>query len=110
MYFIFHKSDGEIEESNENKYLTLFSTDENKDILKLYTELRNKIKNLIRSITNVLGDYDEKYMRIKFNSDDNLLLNKILKLHISIIVVRSDFQEDTKCCPRVFLDEYLYEL
>ena len=110
MNFIFHKSDGEIEESNENKYLTLFSTDENKDILKLYTELRNKIKNLIRSITNVLGDYDEKYMRIKFNSDDNLLLNKILKLHISIIVVRSDFQEDTKCCPRVFLDEYLYEL
>ena len=35
-----------------------------------------KIKDLIRSITNTLDDYDEKYMRIKFNSDKNLPLNK----------------------------------
>ena len=30
----------------------------------------NKIKDLIKSITNNSDNYDEKYMKIKFNSDD----------------------------------------
>ena len=49
-------------------------------------------------------------MKIKFNSDDNLPLNKILMLHSLIIVVRSIFQEDKKYYTQVFLDEGLYEL
>ena len=43
-----------------------------------------------------MGDYDEKYMKIKSNPDDNLPLNKILKVHDLTIVVRSVFQEDKK--------------
>ena len=39
--------------------------------LKMYAELWNKLKYLIRSITNISGDYDKKYIKIKFNSDDN---------------------------------------
>ena len=49
-------------------------------------------------------------MKIKFNSDDSLPLNKTLKLHNMTIIVRSVFQEDGKYYPQVFLDEYLYEL
>ena len=49
-------------------------------------------------------------MRIKFNSDDNLPLNKILKLHNLKVIVRSVFEEDGKYYPQVFLDERLYEL
>ena len=49
-------------------------------------------------------------MKIKFNSDDNLPLNKVLKLHNSTIVVRSVFQEDNKYYPQVFLDKGLCEL
>ena len=48
-------------------------------------------------------------MKIKFNSDDNLSLNKILKLHNLKIIVRSVFEEDGKYYPQVFLDEYVYE-
>ena len=48
-------------------------------------------------------------MKIKFNSDDDLPLNKILKLHILTIIVRSAFEEDSKCYPQVFLDECLYK-
>ena len=33
-------------------------------------------------------------MKIKFDSDDNLPLNKMLKLHISTAIVRSVFEED----------------
>ena len=40
-------------------------------------------------MTNTLDDYDEQYMKIKYNLDDNLPLNKILKLHNLTTVVRS---------------------
>ena len=53
-----------------------------------------------------LGDYDEKYIKIKFNSDDDLSLNKILKLHNLTLLVRSVSQEDNKYYPQVFLDEW----
>ena len=49
-------------------------------------------------------------MRIKFNSDDDLPLNKILKLHNLTIIVRSVFEEDGKYYPQVFLDKCLYEI
>ena len=49
-------------------------------------------------------------MKIKFISDDNLLLKKILKLHNLTVIVRSVFEEDSKYYPRVFLDKCLYEL
>ena len=49
-------------------------------------------------------------MKIKFNSDDNLPLNKILKLNNLTVIVRSVFEEDGKYYPQVFFDECLYEL
>ena len=49
-------------------------------------------------------------MNIKFNSDDNLQLNKTLKLHDKVIVIRSAFEEQGKCYPQVYLDECLHEL
>ena len=49
-------------------------------------------------------------MKIKFNPDDNLSLNKILKLHNMTIVNRSVFQENDKYYPEDFLDECLYEV
>ena len=48
-------------------------------------------------------------MKIKFNSDDNLHLNKPLKFLSVTIIVRSVF-EDGKYYPQVFLDECLYEV
>ena len=49
-------------------------------------------------------------MKVQFNSDDNLPLNKRLKLPNLTIIVRSVFQEDNKFYPQVFLDECWYEL
>ena len=43
-------------------------------------------------------------MKIKFGSDNNLLLNKMLKLHNLTIVVISVFEEENKYYPQVFLD------
>ena len=48
-------------------------------------------------------------MKIKFNSDDDLPLNKQLKFFNLTIIVRTVF-EDGKYYPQIFLNECLYEL
>ena len=110
LYLIIGEVDGFIAEKNGNKYLTLVSTDKNKEVLIKYIELWDKIKNLIGCNSIKAGEYEKDFMKIKFNSDDNLPLNKILKIHNMTIVIRSAFQEDNKYYPQVFLDECLYEL
>ena len=56
-----------------------------------------------------MGEYGKDFMKIKFNSDDNSPLNKTLKLHNMIIIIKSVFKED-KYYSQAFLDEYLCEL
>ena len=56
------------------------------------------------------GEYEKDSMRIKFNSNGNLLLNKTLKLHNMTIIIRSAYEEDGTFYPQICLDECLYEL
>ena len=62
------------------------STDENKEVSKKYTDVCNRIKNETKTINGGKENYYEKdYMKIKFNSDDDLPLNKPLKFHLMTI-------------------------
>ena len=72
--------------------------------------MRIKIRDLIRSITKNLDDYNEKFMKIKFDSDGNLPLNKWIESPIIAIVVRAVFRKNDKYYPKVFLDECLYKI
>ena len=111
LYLIIGNVDGYIEEINANKYLTFASTDKNNKVLEKYAKLWNEIRYHIQAINSgKSGEYDKDYMIIKFNSNDNLPLNKILKLHMLTIIVRSVFEEDGKYCPQIFLDECLREV
>ena len=56
------------------------------------------------------GEYSKDFMKIKFDTDDNLPLNKPLKMRMLAIIVRSVFEEDGKFYPHVYLDRCLYEL
>ena len=49
-------------------------------------------------------------MKIKFDSDDNLPLNTVLKFHILTIIIRNIFEKDAKYYPQIFLDNSLYEI
>ena len=62
-----------------------------------YTELWDETKYLTKTLNgDGAGGYGKDFMKIKFNSDDNLSLNKILKLHMLTVIVRSVFQENGK--------------
>ena len=90
--------------------MTLVPTNESKEMITKYEELLNKIRDLIRSINKKSDDYVENYMKIKFNSDDELSVNKTIEIHSMIITVRAVFHENNKYYPQFFLDEYLYKL
>ena len=90
--------------------MTIVSTDESRDMVKMYEELWNKIRDLVRSINNNPNNYDEKYMKIKFKSDDDLPLKKRLQRYNMIINIKSVFHEGNKNYPQFFLDIYLYKL
>ena len=77
---IFRYVSGYFEDINGKKYLTLIPSNESKEKIKKYEELWIKIRDLIRSITKNSDDYDEKYMKIKFNSDCELPLNKTVEI------------------------------
>ena len=99
-----------IEEKNGNKWLIFDSVDKNKEVLKKYANVWNGIKNKIKAINGDECGYGEDYMKIKFNSDDDLPLNKRLKFHNVTITIRSVFEESNKFYPQLFLDDALYEL
>ena len=102
LYLHINHASGYIEEKDANKYLIFDSTDKNQELLKKYNDVFNGIRGKIKEICSNECDYEKDYMRIKFNSDDNLPLNKLLKFHIMTITIRSVFQKDVKLYPQVF--------
>ena len=110
LYLLVNHTNGFIEQKNGNKYLIFDSTDENKELLKIYNDVWNGIKNKIEEVSSGECDYEKDYIKIRFNSDDDLPLNKLLKFHLMTITIRSVFEEDGKFYPNVFLDDTLYEL
>ena len=49
-------------------------------------------------------------MKTKFNSENGLPLNKLLKFHVMNVIIRSVFEEDGKLYPQLFLDDTLHKL
>ena len=59
-----------------------------------YTELWEDIKNLIEKVNDKPCEYGKDFMKIEFKSDNNLPLNKTLRLHNLTRIVGSVFQEE----------------
>ena len=112
LYLIFNNLDPYIEKSDENKYLIFASTQKNKIVLKNYTKLWDEIKEQIELIT---GDkvikYSKDFMKIKFETDDDLSISKMINTPVCVIIVRGIiFEEvDNTYYPQVLLQECFYE-
>ena len=84
LYLVFENVDGYIiEESNGDKYLIFVSIDKTKKVLKRYTKFCNEIKSQIETINGgEPTEYEKDFMKIRFESDDNLHLGKILSIPV----------------------------
>ena len=99
LYLLFNHANGYIEEKNENKYLISDSIDENKQLLKKHNDVWSGKKDKIEEVSSGECDCEKDYMKVKFNSDNDLPLKKPLKFHSVTIIIRSSFEEDGKLYP-----------
>ena len=91
LYLLITHANGYVEEKGVNKYLVFDSTDENKELIKKYNDAFNGIRDKIKEVSSDEYDYEKDYMKIKFNSDDDLPLSKQLKFHHMTVTTRSVF-------------------
>ena len=109
LYLNIYTLDGFIEEKDGSKYLNVALTDYNN--IQKYSEVWKEIKNQIVKINNgSWGEYDKDYMKIKFDSDDDLPLNKVMKFYDLTVIIRSIFEKDGKYYPQIFLDNSLCDV
>ena len=71
-------------------------TDENKELLKRYDDVFNETMGKIKKIDDDWLKYTKEYTKIKFNSEDNLPLNKPLKFYQMTITIRCVISEENK--------------
>ena len=88
-------------------YLIIFG---DADVLRKFANIQKSIRAKIEENTGGIVQYDKDYMKIKFESNDNLPIDNIVNMHQVTIIIRSVFAQNGKFYPQLFLDDALYEL
>ena len=88
-------------------YLIIFG---DADVLRKFANIWKSIRAKIEENTGGIVQYDKDYMKIKFESNDNLPIDNTVNIHQSIIIIRSVFAQNSIFYPQLFLDDALYEL
>ena len=94
-----NNGNGYIEKKDSNRYLVFDLTDKNKELLKKYSDIFNRIMGKIREIDDDWLEYSKDYMKIRFTSDNNFPLNKTIKFYNMTVTIRCVFSEDNKFYP-----------
>ena len=111
LYLMINEMIGHFEEKNENKYLVLDDVDENKEVSKKYEEVWEGVKKEIETINGgEKVEHGKDLKRNRFESNDDLPMNKPIRLHLLTIIIRCVFSEGGQFYPQLFLDDTLYEL
>ena len=90
--------------------MVFYDSGENKKLLERHDDIFNGILSKIKKIDYDWLEFSKDYMKIRFSSDDNLPLNKPLKLCNMTVTIRYAFSKDNKLYPQVFLDDALFSL
>ena len=88
-------------------YLIIFG---GANVLRKFANIWKSIRAKIEKNTGGIVQYDKDYMKIKFESNDNLPTDNIVNMHQVTIIIRSVFAQNGKFYPQLFLDDALYEL
>ena len=102
---------GYIDKINDKKYLNISITTGNGDILLVYEKMWNYIRKGIKEVNDGKDvEYDKNLKRIKFECDDDFPLDKLLKLHGLVLIIRHVIEINEKYYPQIFLDSCYYEI
>ena len=109
LYIVFNDLDVMFRKSGKNKYLIFSSTGKNKLMLENYTEIFDEIAEKIESMTDDKVKYHKDIMRIKFETDDDLIFNEIVNVPVCVIIVSSILKENNEYYPQISLHNCFYE-
>ena len=87
-------------------YLIIFS---DADVLTKLASIWKSNRAKIEENTGGIVQYDKDYMKIEFESNDNLPTDKTVNIHLATIIIRSAFAQNGKFYPQLFLDDGLYK-
>ena len=110
LYLTINMIKGHFEEKDGDKYLII--SPENGDTIQKYQEVFDRLKEIIKKINDYIQPikYDDNYMKVKFNTYDNIPLSKVIYPPTITITIGSVTKKDDKYYPQVFLDECLYQI
>ena len=93
LYLVFNDVDVYFSCVDGKKYLVL--TDKDKEMLEIYEKLWDEIKKEIRTVKRGIEpfEYEKDVMKIRFESDNGLPLNKIMNVPVCVIIARSVFDK-----------------
>ena len=95
-------------DKNDNLwYLIIFG---DADVLRIFANIWKSIRAKIEENIGGIIQYDKDYMKIKFESNDNLPTDNIVNIRLATIIIRSLFAQNGKFYPQLLLDDALYEL
>ena len=101
LYLLIPNVNGYIIEYCGNRYLKIASTDGNKDVLKKYGSVWDKITSHMDA---KCYKYADNFMKIKVGSDDDLPLNRLLNFNLLTIFVKFIYELYGNCYAEVFVD------
>ena len=110
LYLRINELIGHFEEKNENKYLVLDDVDENKKVSKKYEEVWGGVKKEVETTNGGKKVEYKDFQKIRFESNDDLPMNKPMRLRLLTIIIRYAFSEGGKFYPQLFSDDTLHEL
>ena len=68
------------------------------------------IKHHIKKIDDSEVNYNTDYIKIKFLSDNSILLNKLICFPTTTVIIRCALKQNGVFYPQVYLDDCLYQI
>ena len=107
LYLVFNDVDAYFSCADGEKYLVFALTDQNKEMLENYEKPWDEIKKEIRTVKGGIEpfEYEKDVMKFRFESENGLLLNKIMNVPVCTIIAGSVFEEKNG---KFYLQVYLH--
>ena len=94
---------GQFGKGKDDAWCLIISSDDN--VFKKLADIFESIKNKITEKAWGVVEYDKGYMKIKFESNNILPVDKDVYIHMTTIIIRAIFVQDGKYYPQLFLDD-----
>ena len=105
LYLRIVNTNGQFKKGKDDVWYLLISD----DVFKNLVDIFESIKNIITEKTWDAVDYDNDYMKIKFESNNIFPEGKDVNVRMATIIIRAIFAQDGKYYPQLFLDDGLYK-